>query len=104
VVGRKPANLVVLNTDTGKIVATLPAAEMVDDMAFDPQSKRIYVACGGFSVVYLERDADHYEELGRVTTGFRAKTAFLAPQLKRLYVAAPRDKDKPAEVKIYEVL
>jgi DNA-binding beta-propeller fold protein YncE len=104
VVGRKPANLVVLNTDTGKIVATLPAAEMVDDMAFDPQSKRIYVACGGFTVVYQERDADHYEELGRVTTGFRAKTAFLAPQLKRLYVAAPRDKDKPAEVKIYEVL
>jgi DNA-binding beta-propeller fold protein YncE len=104
VVGRKPANLVVLNADSGKIVATLPAAEMVDDMAFDPQSKRIYVACGGFTVVYQERDADHYEELGRVPTGFRAKTAFLAPQLKRFYVAAPRDKDKAAEVKIYELL
>ena len=104
VVGRKPANLVVLNADTGKMVATLPAAEMVDDMAFDAASKRIYVACGGFTVVYQERDADHYEELGRVATGFRAKTAFLAPQLKRFYVAAPRDKDKAAEVKIYEVL
>jgi len=104
VVGRKPANLVVLNADSGKIVATLPAAEMVDDMTFDPQSKRIYVACGGFTVVYQERDADHYEELGRVATGFRAKTAFLAPQLKRLYIAAPRDKDKPAEVKIYDIL
>lgn len=104
VVGRKPANLAVLNADSGKIVATLPTAEMVDDMAFDPQSKRIYVACGDFTVVYQERDADHYEELGRVTTGFRAKTALLAPQLKRLYVAAPRDKDKPAEVKVYEVL
>lgn len=104
VVGRKPAQLVVLNADSGKIVASLPTAEMVDDMAFDAQSKRIYVACGGFTVVYQERDADHYEELGRVTTGFRAKTALLAPQLKRLFVAAPRDKDKPAEVKIYEVL
>ena len=104
VVGRKPANLLVLNVDSGKIVATLPAAEMVDDMAFDSQSKRIYVACGGFTVVYQESDADHFEELGRVTTGFRAKTAFLAPQLKRFYVAAPRDKDKPAEVKVYELL
>jgi DNA-binding beta-propeller fold protein YncE len=104
VVGRKPTNLVVLNADSGKIVATLPAAEMVDDMAFDPQSKRIYVACGGFTVVYQQRDADHYEEVGRVPTGFRAKTAFLAPQLKRFYVAAPRDKEKAAEVKIYEVL
>jgi DNA-binding beta-propeller fold protein YncE len=104
VVGRKPAQFAVLNTDSGKIVANLPAAEMVDDMAFDPQSKRIYVACSFFTVVYQERDADHYEELGRIPTGFRAKTAFLAPQLKRLFVAAPRDKDKPAEVKIYEVL
>jgi DNA-binding beta-propeller fold protein YncE len=104
VVGRKPAQLAVLDTDSGKILANLPAAEMVDDMAFDPQSKRIYVACSLFTVVYQERDADHYEELGRVPTGFRAKTAFLAPQLKRFYVAAPRDKEKAAELKIYEVL
>lgn len=104
VVGRKPAQMSVLDSDSGKIVATLPVAEMVDDMAFDPQTKRIYVACSMFTVVYQEGDADHYEELGRIPTGFRAKTAFLAPQLKRFYVAAPRDKDKPAEVKIYEVL
>ena len=104
VVGRKPAQFAVLDSDSGKIVATLPTAEMVDDMAFDPSSKRIYVACSLFTVVYLERDADHYEELGRVATGFRAKTAFLAPQLKRFYVAAPRDKEKAAELKIYEVL
>jgi DNA-binding beta-propeller fold protein YncE len=104
VVGRKPAQLAVLDSDSGKIVATLPAAEMVDDMAFDPQSKRIYAACSLFTVVYLERDADHYEELGRIPTGFRAKTAFLAPPLKRFYVAAPRDKEKAAELKIYEVL
>jgi WD40 repeat protein len=104
VVGRKPAQLAVLDSDSGKIVATLPAAEMVDDMVFDPQSKRIYVACSFFTVVYLERDADHYEELGRIPTGFRAKTAFLALPLKRFYVAAPRDKEKAAELKIYEVL
>ena len=104
VVVRKPAQFAVLDSDSGKIVATLPAAEMVDDMTFDPQSKRIYVACSFFTVVYQERDADHYEALGRVPTGFRAKTAFLAPQMKRFYVAAPRDKEKAAEVKIYEVL
>jgi hypothetical protein len=28
----------------------------------------------------------------------------LAPPLKRFYVAAPRDKEKAAELKIYEVL
>jgi DNA-binding beta-propeller fold protein YncE len=103
VVGRKPPSLAVLNSESGKIVATLPTAEMTDDMVFDPASKRIYVACNDFAVVYLQHDADHYEELGRVATGFRAKTAILVPTLKRYYVAAPRHEDKAAEVMVYEV-
>src|SRR5882762_7726580 len=103
VVGRKPASLEVLDSESGKIIATLPTAEMTDDMAFDPASKRIYVACNEFAVVYLEKDADHYEELGRVPTGFRAKTAILVPQLKRYYVAAPRHEKEIAGVKVYEV-
>jgi DNA-binding beta-propeller fold protein YncE len=103
VVGRKPPSLVVLDSETGKIVASLPTVEMTDDMAFDPATKRIYVACNEFAVVYLQKDADHYEELGRVATGFRAKTNLLVPQLKRYYVAAPRHENEIAGVKVYEV-
>jgi hypothetical protein len=81
----------------------LPTAEMTDDMAFDPAGKLSYVACSDFTGVYSQQDADHYEELGRVPTGFRAKTAILVPQLKRYYVAAPRHGNEPASVKVYEV-
>jgi DNA-binding beta-propeller fold protein YncE len=104
VAGRKPPLFEVLDSDSGKIIATLPTAEMTDDMAFDPAGKRIYVACSDFTVVYSQKDADHYEELGRVPTGFRAKTAILVPQLKRYYVAAPRHENDAAGVKVYEVL
>jgi DNA-binding beta-propeller fold protein YncE len=104
VAARKPATLTVLDSDSGKIIVTLPTAEMTDDMAWDPTSKRIYVACNDFAVVYQQKDADHYEELGRVPTGFRAKTAILVPQLKRYYVAAPRHENDAAGVKVYEVL
>jgi DNA-binding beta-propeller fold protein YncE len=103
VAGRKPPSLVVLDSESGKIVATLPTAEMTDDMAFDPASKRIYVACNDFAVVYLQKDADHYEEIGRAPTGFRAKTNILVPQLKRYYVAAPRHENEIAGVKVFEV-
>jgi DNA-binding beta-propeller fold protein YncE len=103
VAGRKPPSLVVLDSESGKIIATLPTAEMTDDMAFDPAGKRIYVACNDFAVVYSQKDADHYEQLGKVPTGFRAKTAILVPQLKRYYVAAPRHEKEPAAVKVYEV-
>jgi DNA-binding beta-propeller fold protein YncE len=103
VAGRKPPTLAVLDSESGKIIATLPTAEMTDDMAFDPAGKRIYVACNDFAVVYSQKDADHYEELGRAPTGFRAKTAILVPQLKRYYVAAPRHGQDSASVKVYEV-
>jgi DNA-binding beta-propeller fold protein YncE len=103
VVGRKPARLIALDSDSGKIIATLPTAELTDDMLFDPESKRIYVACDEFVVVYVEHDPDHYKELGRIPTGFRAKTAILVPQLKRYFVAAPRHGQKMAEVRVYEV-
>ena len=103
VAGRKPAALAVLNSESGKIIATLPTAEMTDDMAFDSASKRIYVACTDFTAVYEQKDADHYLELARIPTGFRAKTAILVPQLKRFYVAAPRHGEDAAGVKVYEV-
>jgi DNA-binding beta-propeller fold protein YncE len=103
VAGRKPPMFEVLDSDSGKIIATLPTAEMTDDMAFDPAGKRIYVACNDFSVVYSQKDADHYEELGRVPTGFRAKTAIFVPQLKRYYVAAPRHEKEMAKVLVFEI-
>jgi DNA-binding beta-propeller fold protein YncE len=103
VVGRKPPTLVVLDAETGKIVATLPTGPLADDAIFDPQGKRIYVACNGFTAVYIERDPDHYEELAKVPTGYRARTAILVPELKRYYTAASRNKEKPAELEVYEV-
>jgi YVTN family beta-propeller protein len=104
VAGRKPPSFAVLDSESGKIIANLPTAEITDDMAFDAAGKRIYVACGDFTVVYEQKDADHYEELAKIPTGFRAKTAILVPQLKRYYVAAPRHGKDPAGVKVYEVL
>jgi DNA-binding beta-propeller fold protein YncE len=103
VAGRKPPTFVVLDSESGKIIATMPTAEMTDDMAFDPEGKRIYVVCSDFTAVYQQKDADHYEDIGRVPTGFRAKTAILVPQLKRYYVAAPRHGKDEASVKVYEV-
>jgi DNA-binding beta-propeller fold protein YncE len=103
VVGRKPAKLLVLNSDSGKIVTSLPSAPLADDMVFDAASKRIYVACDGFVSVYHQQDADHYEEIARVPTTFRAKTAILVPSMNRYYVAAPRHGQRAAEVRVYDV-
>jgi DNA-binding beta-propeller fold protein YncE len=98
-----PERFIVLNSDTGTIVATLPCGHLVDDIAYDARSKRIYVSGSDFIDIFKQTDADHYDQVGRVPTAFRAKTAILVPQLNRYYVAVPRYKDKPAEVRVFEV-
>jgi hypothetical protein len=38
-------------------------------------------------VIFLQKDADHYEELPRIPSASGAKTGLPVPELNRLYVA-----------------
>ena len=91
---RRPAKFLVFSTDTGKVVTTLPCAELLDDMWFDAARKRVYVTGSEFTTVLDQRDADHYTHVADVPTGFRAKTSILVPELNRLYIAVS-GKGKP---------
>jgi DNA-binding beta-propeller fold protein YncE len=103
VVTRKPGKLIVLNSDTGKVVANLPAVGFVDDMSYDAQHKRLYLAGDQFVDVFEQKDADHYTLLAKVPGSFRAKTGILVPELNRYYLAVPHHEKKEAEVRVYEV-
>jgi DNA-binding beta-propeller fold protein YncE len=84
---RKPAKFFVYDTDSGKVVKTLPTAEMNDDMWFDVARKRIYVTGTETTAVLEQRGADEYSHIADVPTGYRAKTSIYVPELNRLYVA-----------------
>src|SRR2546429_520435 len=84
---RVPGKLVVVDSDSGKVVTSYPAAAMVDDMAYDSKSKRIYFAGTEFLDVFHQNDAGHYDRIGHIATAFRAKTGVLIPELKRYYLA-----------------
>jgi DNA-binding beta-propeller fold protein YncE len=101
---RVPGKLIVMDSDSGKVITTSPAAAMVDDMAYDGSSKRIYFAGTEFLDVFHEKDADHYDRIGHVATSFRAKTGVLVPELNRYYLAVPHHEKQIAELRVYEVL
>ena len=103
VVTRNPGKLIVLDSDTGKVVTSVAAVGMVDDMAYDAKQKRIYVAGDQFVDVFTQKDADHYDRLGRIPGSFRAKTGILVPELNRYYLAVPHHENQEAEVRVYEV-
>jgi len=101
---RDPGKLIVLNTDSGKVVASMPAASMVDDMVYDAQRKRLYFAGTLFIDVFQQTDADHYDQAGHIPTAFRAKTAILVPELNRFYLGVPHHEKQAAELRVYNVL
>jgi DNA-binding beta-propeller fold protein YncE len=103
VAGRKPGLFAVLDTTSGKEIATLPAAEGVDDMSFDPATKRIYLACAeGIVNVYEQVDADHYVAVGKASTGNRGKIGVLVPELHRYYVATSSKDATPAKILVFQ--
>ena len=101
---RVPPKLFVLDSDSGKIITSLDAAGMVDDMPVSPDKKRIYFAGTMFTDVFEQKDADHYEKIGHVPTAFRAKTAILVPELNRYYLAVPHHGKDSAAIRVYEVV
>jgi len=87
----KPGKLVVMDSDTGKVIDAIDTEGGVDEVVFDVPSKRIYyTGTTGYVEVFKQVDADHYDRLGRAATGPIAKTTLLVPELKRFYAAIPK--------------
>jgi DNA-binding beta-propeller fold protein YncE len=101
-VGCRDGKLVVLDSNTGKELQTLSITPGVDDTIYDAKSKRLYAIGGGSVDTYDQVSMDKYVSRGSVSTGSKARTARLVPQLNRLFVAVPQEGVKSARVDIFE--
>jgi YVTN family beta-propeller protein len=82
---RKPGQLLVLDSQTGKPVSTLPTGETSDDMTYDATNRLLYITSADGLDVVRELSPDHYESVQHVDT-FGGKTSVYVPSLKRLFV------------------
>ena len=104
VVTRKPPTLVVLDTESGKQVASYPAVGDADDAFYDAVRKRVYISGGeGFIDIFAQSSPDHYQLTGRIRTASGARTSLFVPALNRFYLAVPHRGNQKAEVRAYEV-
>ncbi len=103
VVCRKPAKLVVIDMDSGKVISQIDCPGDSDDMFYDAARKRIYVAGGeGYLEAFAQKSGDEYQSLGKIKTGEGARTALFVPDFNRIYVAIPHKGANPqAEVRVY---
>jgi DNA-binding beta-propeller fold protein YncE len=102
---RRPAKLLVLDTETGKTVAVLDIVGDTDDLFYDAASKRIYVSGGeGRVTVISQTSANIYNVAGQVTTTPGARTSFFVPETRMLYVAVPHRGAQKAELRVFTVV
>jgi DNA-binding beta-propeller fold protein YncE len=100
----RSGQIAVLDTQSGKEITTLPITKGVDDVTYDPASKRIYAACDGNVDVYQQSGPDQYKLLAQVPTAPMGRTARLVPELKRYFVAVPQHGTDPAKILVFDVL
>jgi DNA-binding beta-propeller fold protein YncE len=103
---RTPAEMIVMDSKSGKEVGRAPTAEGMDGVYFDSMHKRVYVSGGrdlpaGFVYVYQVKDADHYSMVGKIPTRAGAGTSLWSPELNRYYVAAPKHDQEDAAILVY---
>jgi len=102
VVTRKPAQLVVLDSDSGAMVGSVPCVSDADDLYYDAGRKRIYVPGGeGFISVIQQIDADHYRPLAKIQTTVGARTGLWYEKRDRFYLAVPASSKQGAALWVY---
>src|SRR5205823_2357510 len=83
--------VVVMDSETGKEVASVGIPKDIDDLYYDAKRKKLYASCGeGFLAVIRQVGPDKYELEEKIATVKQAKTSLFAAGSDRLYLAVPR--------------
>jgi DNA-binding beta-propeller fold protein YncE len=100
---RLPSRLIVLNTDTGDVVAKLDISGDADDVFYDGKRNRIYVICGAGKIDVIEQtDPNSYKTSSKIDTAQGARTGLFVPERETLFVAVPHRASQRAEIRVYE--
>jgi hypothetical protein len=90
VVCRRPAQVLVFDTESGKVVSRFDCAGDADDIFYDAAAKRLYLSGGdGFVNVFEPALSDQWRLAVKIPTFWMARTSLFVPGLGILYVAAP---------------
>jgi hypothetical protein len=100
---RMPARLLVVDTASGKTVASPEIVADTDDLFYDAARSRVYVIGGqGFIDVLQQKDADHYDRIARYPTPPGTRTGLFVSEWGKLFAAVPHRGEQRSEILVYE--
>src|SRR5213082_3522553 len=101
---RIPSKLVVLNTESGEVVAKIDISGDPDDVFYDSKRHRIYAVCGVGKIDIIEQtDANNYKAVTKIDTADGARTGLFVLERDSLFVAVPHRGSQQAEVRCYMI-
>jgi DNA-binding beta-propeller fold protein YncE len=101
---RLPSSLVVLDTESGNVVAKISISGDPDDVFYDSKRHRIYAICGAGKVDIIEQaDPNTYKALTKIDTANGARTGLFVTERDTLFVAVPHRGTQQAEIRYYRV-
>src|SRR5207249_824418 len=84
---RNEPKMVVMDSVSGKVIASFPIGRGVDYAGFDPDAKLIFFSCSeGVLDVFHEKSAADYEDIGPVKTQTGARTMAFDPKTKKIFL------------------
>jgi YVTN family beta-propeller protein len=102
---RDPGKVLVIDSDSGKLITSLLCQGDYDDAIWDSGTRRLYLIGTPFLKVWQKSsEGDRYDTLGQVATAFHSITGFLVPTLNRLYIAVNHHGSTDAVVQAYDIV
>lgn len=97
-VGCRNRKLVVMDSDTGKVVTTVPIGDGVDANRFDPATNLVFSSNGVGTLTVVHEDSENtYSLVANIPTKRGARTMELDPQTHRVYLVTAQLGPQPAQ-------
>ncbi|TAM96995.1 MAG: YncE family protein [Chitinophagaceae bacterium] len=101
---RRPARLLILNSENGKEIATYLCTGDPDDLYYDSSSRRILISGGeGYVDIFQQQHADVYRQISYLPSRAGARTSLWIPTSKEWLIAAPARLGHTAALLVYKM-
>ncbi len=89
--------MTMLDTESGKVVATVPIGEGPDGCAFDDKAQLAFASCGeGVTTIAKEESPDKLAVVQTLKTERGARTMALDPTTRRIYLPTAQFEPMPS--------
>jgi YVTN family beta-propeller protein len=102
---RDPGKVLVIDSESGKLITSLLCQGDYDDAIWDSATRRLYMVGTPFLKIWEKsEEGDRYDILGQVPTAFHAETGILVPSLHHLFIAVNHHGTTDAVVQAYDIV